>query len=70
MSEVQGQSGATRQVELAGKVQAGNMVERLARFGCEGFPVRIGQGYLSHTSPFAVGKGERPHRCMPNSLRQ
>jgi len=70
MSHMQGQSGATGQVKLADKVQAGSMVERLARFGCERFPVGIGQGYLSHTSPLAVGNGERRQSRILNSLRQ
>jgi hypothetical protein len=70
MSQVQGQAGAAGQVELADKRQAGSFRECLLCFGCECFPMRIGQGYLSHTSPFAVGNGQRRHSCTPNNLRQ
>ena len=70
MSQMQGQSCATGQIELADERQASGYVERLQRFRRERFPVGTGQGYLSHTSPFAVGNGERRHRYILNSLRQ
>ena len=70
MSQMQGQSCATGQIELADKRQAGGYVERLVCFGCERLPMVIGQGYLFHISPFAVGNGVRRHRRTPNNLRQ
>jgi hypothetical protein len=70
MPQVQRQSGSPGQIEALNKLQTGNFVEGLLRIRGECLPMRIGELYLSHSSPFAVGKGEVCQLLIPNNLRQ